>query len=70
MSGIDFLPLAVFAFPLLALLIASIFHVDEIAARPNKRVARYRRAPRVDEFGSIVCPDPDGRCYNRAGNAC
>jgi hypothetical protein len=65
MSGIDFLPLFVFGAPLIALLVAAVFRMDEIAARPNDRKAH--RVPRVDELGRPVCQDPDGRCYSRAG---
>jgi hypothetical protein len=70
MSGIDFLPLAIFAAPLIALLVAAVFRVDELAARPSNRVAHYHRAPRVDQFGLTICQDPDGRCYDRAGKFC
>ncbi len=53
---------AVFACPMLGLLIATYFKLDELAARP-KAVIATRRISRVDRYGYPICLDPDGSLF-------
>jgi hypothetical protein len=53
---------AVFACPMLGLLIVTYFKLDGLAARPRVAVAR-RRISRVDRYGYPVCLDPDGSLF-------
>jgi len=67
MPGTEFIVFAVFAAPMLGLLIASLLGVDQVAAKPQQCVVRRRVTPRVDEYGQTICQDPDGRCFKRTG---
>jgi hypothetical protein len=52
---------AVFASPMLALLLATCFKFDVLAAQPRRCSVRRRLTPRVDRKGRPVYQDPDGR---------
>jgi len=58
----EFTIFAVFACPMVCLMIATYFKIDQLAARPRVAVAS-RRMPRVDRFGYPVCLDPDGSLF-------
>ena len=57
---------AVFACPMLGLLIATYFKLDELAARPRAVMISRRNLPCVDRNGYPICVDPDGRVYTSA----
>jgi len=59
----EFTIFAVFACPMLGLLIATYFKLDELAARPKLAVIPRRVMPCVDRNGFPLCVDPDGRVY-------
>lgn len=53
---------AVFACPMVGLLIATCFKLDEFAARPKTAMAT-RRITRDDRYGYPICLDPDGSLF-------
>jgi hypothetical protein len=52
------------AIPMVALLVAGFFRLDELFAR-NGRSRCRRRTAGLDERGMPVCLDPDGRQFRR-----
>lgn len=61
MTSIECLIGAIFAGPMVAMLLIAGFKVDELVARPQRQIARRRLIPHVDRNGFPVCLDPDGR---------
>lgn len=56
-----------YALPMLAMLLASLFGLDECLSGPkNRRTGRYRAQPRPFERGAMAC-DPDGRPWPSRG---
>jgi len=53
---------AIFAGPLMGVLVVTYFKLDELAARPV-RVGRRRNLPPVDANGFPACGDPDGQIF-------
>lgn len=47
--------------PLILLLLAGLFRLDELVSRPGKTLKRPRPSCRMDEDGEPVLSDPDGR---------
>ena len=54
--------------PMVAILFAAVFRLDELFARPVKMVERGRRFSHQDENGFQVCVEPDGRLYREMGD--
>ena len=52
------------AIPMVALLVAGFFRLDELFVR-NGRSQGKRRMPGLDERGLPICLDPDGRQFRR-----
>jgi hypothetical protein len=47
--------------PLILLLLIGLFRLDEVFAKPKRRLKRRRPAYSMDEDGEPVLSDPDGR---------
>jgi hypothetical protein len=48
------------AIPMIGLLIAGHFRLDELIGKPQKRMVRRRQVAGSDEQGRPLCLDPDG----------
>lgn len=57
------------AVPMVGILIACFFRLDEMFGKPKKktRVEHRRQMPGWDEQGKPVCADPDGTGKKQAG---
>ncbi|MGH9343960.1 MAG: hypothetical protein ACRD19_09395 [Terriglobia bacterium] len=51
------------ALPFIGLLLATLFHVDEIFAAHDRRLSPVRPPCGVDEDGQPLLTDPDGRLW-------
>lgn len=49
------------AIPMIVVLFAGFFRLDELISRPEKATVRRRRFSHWDEDGSTVTVEPDGR---------
>lgn len=54
--------------PMVAILFAAVFRLDELFARPEKLVVKGRRFSHRDENGFHVRIEPDGRLYRDSGD--
>jgi hypothetical protein len=53
--------IALFAIPLIFMLVFSVFRVDRIIAAPKVPLSRRRPRCGIDETGQPIIRDPDGR---------
>jgi hypothetical protein len=56
------------AVPMVAVMFAGFFRLDELFSSPPKEATEDRRFSTVDENGDTVCVEPDGKLY-RAGTS-
>ena len=54
-----------FAIPFGAILLISVFRLDELLATPRKRAGARRPALGLDRDGNPMLCDPDGRTWSR-----
>ncbi len=47
--------------PLIIVLLIALFRVDELISRPKKSLKRRRPSYQIDQNGTPVVSDPDGR---------
>ena len=53
------------AVPMVGLLIAGYFRLDELLGKPQKKSEPRRQIAGLDEDGRQICLDPDGKSYKR-----
>lgn len=56
----------ILAFPIVGMLFARFFQIDEWIARPRRQTAIGHPLSHWDADGQVVCIDPDGRCSSVA----
>jgi hypothetical protein len=56
------------AIPMVGLLFAGFFRLDEMVGKPKKRTANRRQMSGWDKNGRPVCADPDGKTAEPAQN--
>jgi hypothetical protein len=53
------------AIPMVGMLFAGVFRLDELFGKPQKRAPRRRAIAGSDEDGAPICIDPDGKVVKR-----
>jgi hypothetical protein len=54
---------ALYAVPVILMLVAGVFRLDELVAAPREASRRHRGPTGVDENGEPMLSDPDGRPF-------
>ncbi len=54
------------AIPMVGILIAGVFRLDEFFGKPKRPAVRRRAVAGSDQNGAPICIDPDGRHYGRS----